>query len=61
MEIIAILPLLAFFISIPFFTAIFATRMGRKFWPWLAVGCILPFISVFILFFLPAKSKNGQA
>jgi hypothetical protein len=49
-------------ISFPLMTALFAQRMGRRFWPWFLAGCILPVISAFIVFFLPdlSEEKNHQ-
>jgi hypothetical protein len=60
------MPILAFLGSILFFvpltTAFFARSLGRSFWKWFAIGCVLPLVSVFILWFLPeVKQKEVLA
>ncbi|MEO5643846.1 MAG: hypothetical protein ABIS12_10995 [Bacteroidia bacterium] len=57
------MPILGFFFGMLFFvpltSAFFARSLGRSFWTWFAIGCVLPFISVFILWFLP-EIKNEK-
>ncbi len=48
------------FLSIPLITAAFAKRMGRPYKKWFAIGCLLPVVSVFILFFLPDLSDVNK-
>jgi hypothetical protein len=59
------MPLLAFFGSIlfcvPLTSAFLAKKMGRSFWRWFAMGCVLPFISVFILLLLPEAKPASTA
>jgi len=43
---------------VPLITAFFARSQGRPFWKWYAVGCVLPLVSVFILFFLDEKKAE---
>jgi hypothetical protein len=56
------MPLLAFIGSVifcvPLTTAFFARSLGRNFKIWFAIGCVLPVISVFILWFLPEVKKE---
>jgi hypothetical protein len=54
---LAIWPLLA----IPLVNAFLARTMGRPFWTWFALGCVLPIISFFILFFLPEVKGEKRA
>jgi hypothetical protein len=53
------MPVLGFFGSIfflvPLISAFLAKRLGRSFKVWFLLGCVLPFISVFILLMLPEK------
>jgi hypothetical protein len=44
---------------VPLITAFLARRLGRSFWKWFAIGCVLPFVSVFILLLLP-EIKSGE-
>jgi energy-coupling factor transporter transmembrane protein EcfT len=58
------MPVLAFFGSflfcVPLITAFYAKSQGRNFWKWFGVGCILPIISVFILFAMhPEEQKES--
>jgi hypothetical protein len=57
------MPLLALIGSIifcvPLTSAFFARSLGRSFWKWFAIGCVLPLVSVFILWFLP-EVKQGE-
>lgn len=59
------MPILAFFGSILFFvpltSAFFARSLGRPFWMWFGIGCILPIISIFILWFLPEVKEENRA
>ncbi|MDQ3108904.1 MAG: hypothetical protein M3R17_03325 [Bacteroidota bacterium] len=60
------MPILSFLFSILFFvpltSAFFACSLGRSFWKWFAIGCVLPLVSVFILWFLPEiKEKKAFA
>ncbi|MCE2772325.1 MAG: hypothetical protein LW750_02625 [Bacteroidetes bacterium] len=43
------------FLFVPFITAYFARSSGRHYKTWLLIGCLLPIVSVIILFFLPEK------
>lgn len=45
-------------ISFPLMSALFARSMGRRFWVWFAIGCVLPVISGAIIFFLPDLSEE---
>lgn len=53
------MPILAFFVAIfflvPLISANLARRLGRSFGVWFALGCVLPFVSVFILLLLPDR------
>ena len=57
------MPVLAFFGSmlflVPLITAFYAQSQGRNFWKWFVVGCVLPIISVFILFAMHPDEKKG--
>lgn len=57
------MPLIAFLFTlitfVPMTTAFFARSLGRPFWKWFAIGCVLPFISVIILFFID-KPRQEQ-
>lgn len=59
------MPLLAFLGSVifgvPMITAFCARRFGRSFKLWFVIGCILPFISVFILLLLPELKTEESA
>ena len=56
---IILLILSSIFFMPPLITALFARSLGRRFWVWFIIGCILPFISVFVLAFMPVKDiKN---
>lgn len=59
------MPLLAFiasaFFCVPLITAFFARSLGRSFWRWFAIGCILPFVSVILLCFLPEVKEEDRA
>lgn len=44
--------------AIPMVTAFYARNTGRPFWPWFAIGCLLPIISFAILWFLPEQKKE---
>lgn len=57
-ELILILVALTTLFLLPLISGLFAKRMGRKFWPWFFLGCLLPMVSVFILFLLPEKTSN---
>jgi hypothetical protein len=57
--ILAILVLGALF-SMPLISGLFARSQGRSFLAWFLIGCLLPFISVFVLFFLPDKQDHPQ-
>ncbi|MCA6365026.1 MAG: hypothetical protein IM638_18490 [Bacteroidetes bacterium] len=48
----------AFFFLVPLTAAFLAKRLGRSFAVWFGIGCVLPFIAVFILLMLP--EKKGQ-
>jgi len=50
--------LLAF--SLPIISGLFARRMGRPFYKWFIIGIFLPFISIFIIFFLPDLSEGEK-
>ncbi|MFN8714358.1 MAG: hypothetical protein ACK5Z2_16035 [Bacteroidota bacterium] len=58
------MPVLGFFGSVfflvPLISAFLAKRMGRSFRVWFLLGCVLPFISVFILLLLPEKESAVQ-
>jgi MFS family permease len=56
-ELIFALMAIGLFLMPPFIAGKFATRTGRPFWKWFWIGCALPFIAFFILFFLPDKSS----
>ncbi len=43
----------------PLISGFFARSRGRSFWFWFFTGWILPFISVFILFFLPPPANGA--
>ena len=59
------MPLLALigsaFFCVPLITAFFARSLGRPFWRWFGIGCILPFVSVIILWFLPEVKEEDRA
>lgn len=59
------MPLLAiigsFLFFVPLTSAFFARSLGRPFWLWFAIGCVLPLISVFILLFLPEVREENKA
>jgi len=59
MEVVFALPLLITPLLMPFITGLMAKNFGRKFWPWLFMGLILPFIANIILLCLPDKSRNA--
>jgi len=44
-------------LGIPTISGLFARRIGRRFWVWFLIGCILPIVSAFIIFFLPDLSE----
>ncbi len=48
----AILAGLIFYLMFPLLTGYCAGQYGRSFGAWFALGCVLPIISFFILFFL---------
>jgi Na+/melibiose symporter-like transporter len=54
---------LAFLLSVPLITAMFARRMGRPPVKWFLIGCLLPVIATVILFFCRIcrrrKSERG--
>ena len=41
----------------PLISGFFAKSRGRRFWVWFLIGCVLPFVSMFILFFLPLNQQ----
>lgn len=55
------MPIIAFFTwflwVIPFATGSLARRIGRPFWFWFVMGCILPIVSGLVLFCLPEKPQ----
>jgi hypothetical protein len=59
-EILLVALILFVVFGLPLITAFFARSMNRPFWIWFGIGCVLPIISVFILFFLPDKSIKEE-
>jgi len=43
--------------GLPIITGLFARSMGRRFWIWFFIGCLLPLIGAVIIFFLPDLKK----
>lgn len=58
MEVVFALPFIMLPLLVPFITGLMAVSMGRKFWPWFFLGCLLPFISCIILLCLADKKKT---
>ena len=54
----AILSILFF---MPLITAFMAYNHGRSFWRWFGIGCLLPYLSLFVIMFVVHRDQKNPA
>ncbi len=45
----------------PLMTAFMAYNHGRSFWKWFGLGCVLPYLSLFVVMFVVRRDKKKLA
>ena len=45
----------------PLMTAFMAYNHGRSFWRWFGIGCLLPYVSLFVIMFVVYRDRRKPA
>ena len=45
----------------PLMTAFMAYNHGRAFWRWFGLGCVLPYVSLFVIMFVVHRDRKNLA